>query len=69
MVKCPKNYGAYDVSTYDCEECGKGKLYQCCRVGMDHLACAGWLHDETHEPHCCKHYTEKKENEQSNSND
>lgn len=66
MVQCPKKYGSYDVMCRNCEECGQGFLYQTCRVGMDHMACSGWL-DENWEPHCCKHYKEK--HEESNSND
>lgn len=60
-IKCPKRYGAYDVMCSNCPHCKQGFLYQTCRSGMDHLACAGWLDDETYEPYCCTHYKLKKE--------
>lgn len=65
-MDCPKRYGAYDVMCRDCEECNQGKLYQTCRVGMDHFACSGWLDLVTAEPLCCEHYKEKYSNEGSN---
>lgn len=58
-MKCPKRYDAYDVMGPECPACNQGYLYQVCRVGNDHLACAGWLDKDTNEPSCCKHYVEK----------
>lgn len=64
-IKCPKRYGSYDVSSSDCEYCGRGLLYQLCLDAKNdesmeqHLACHGW-NDEHGQPHCCKCYEKKQ---------
>lgn len=59
-IKCPKQYGSYDISNANCSQCRQGHLYQLCQwqdgdMGpKEHPACAGW--NIRGVPYCCFHY-------------
>lgn len=76
QIKCPKNYGSYDMMTKNCPDCKEGKQYQSCRHSGENCkghACGGWMsgfyddHPIAPGPHCCTCYIEKhKRKEGSN---
>ena len=66
-MKCPKNYGSFDIRTDDCPHCKQGFLYQACSAGKDHPACAGW-NNAGGQPNCCGHYTEEANKNPTSAN-
>jgi hypothetical protein len=54
--KCPEAFfTSYDVMSYDCTYCGRGKHYKSCSYVNGLQACFGWGHKEIG-PMSCKGY-------------
>ena len=50
----PRKYFAYDVSNFNCKDCGSGKLYQVCKHCKNVQSCAGFADDKG--DYCCDCY-------------
>lgn len=58
-IKCPEiwAFNSYDLMSYDCAYCGRGKHYIACRYLDEFQACHGWG-DRLVGPMSCKGYVQ-----------